>query len=45
MELGFYLALTMSLEVLTTLDVADVCPMRKTSRGRTPTITASGSEE
>ena len=40
-----YLALTTSSEVLTTMGIADVCPKRKTSRGRPPTITASGSEE
>ena len=27
------------------MGIADVCPTRKTSRGRPPTITASGSEE
>ena len=43
LELGLYLALTTSPEVLTTMGTADVC--RKTSRGRPPTITASGSEE
>ena len=45
LELGLYLALTTSSEVLTTMGIADVCPTRKTSRGRPPTITASGSEE
>ena len=45
LELGLYLALTTSPEVLTTMGIADVCPTRKTSRGRPPTITASGSEE
>ena len=32
-------------EVLTMMGIADVCATRKTSRGRPPTITASGSEE
>ena len=45
LELGLYLALTTSFEVLTTMGISDVCPTRKTSRGRPPTITASGSEE
>ena len=27
------------------MGIADVCPTRKTSRGRPPTITSSGSEE
>ena len=45
MELGLYLALTTSPEVLTTMGIADVCPTRKTRRGRPPTTTASGSEE
>ena len=45
LKLGLYLALTTSPEVLTTMGIADVCPTRKTIRGRPPTITASGSEE
>ena len=44
-ELGFYLAVTTSPEVLTTQGIAGVCPTRKTNKGRPPTITASGSEE
>ena len=45
LELGLYLTLTTSPEVLITMGIADVCPTRKTSRGRPPTVTASGSEE
>ena len=45
LELGLYLTLTTSPEVLITMGIADVCPTRNTSRGRPPTITASGSEE
>ena len=45
LDLGLYLALTTSPAMLTTMGIADVCPTRKTSRGRPPTITASGSEE
>ena len=44
-ELGFYLAVTTSPEVLTKLGIAGVCPTRKTNKGRPPTITVSGSEE
>ena len=44
-ELGLYLAVTTSPEVLTKLGIADVYPTRKTNKGRPPTITASGSEE
>ena len=40
-----YLAVTTSPEVLTKLGIGDVCPTRKTNKGRPPTITASGSEE
>ena len=38
-------ALTVSPELLMELDIADVCPTRKTVKGRPPTITASGNEE
>ena len=44
-ELGLYLPVTTSPEVLTKLGIAGVCPTRKTNKGRPPTITASGSEE
>ena len=44
-ELGLYLAVTTTPEVLTKLGIADVYPTRKTNKGRPPTITASGSEE
>ena len=44
-ELGLYLALTTSPEVLARMEITNVCPTRKTNRGRPPTITASGSEE
>jgi len=44
-ELGLYLAVTTSPEVLTKLGIAGVCPTRKTNKGRPPTITATGSEE
>ena len=44
-ELGLYLTVTTSPEVLTKLGIAGVCPTRKTNKGRPPTITASGSEE
>ncbi|PFX15321.1 Transposon Ty3-G Gag-Pol polyprotein [Stylophora pistillata] len=32
-------------EVLARMEITNVCPTRKTNRGRPPTITASGSEE
>ena len=44
-ELGLYLALTVTPELLTELGVAGVCPTRKTTKVRPATVTASGREE
>lgn len=44
-EVGLYLAINIEPEVLQRLNIADVCPSRKSKRGPKPTITASGAEE
>ena len=44
-EVGLYLAINIEPEVLQRSNIADVCPTRKSKRGRKPTITASGAEE
>ena len=44
-EAGLYLTINIEPEVLQTSNIADVCPTRKSKRGRKPTITASGAEE
>ena len=44
-EVGLYLAINIGPEVLQRSNIADVCPTRKSKRGRKPTITASGAEE
>jgi hypothetical protein len=44
-ELGLYLALTMEAKDMKKLGITEVCPERKSNRGRPPTITSSGSEE
>ena len=44
-ELGLYVALTVSPDILTELGIADMCPTRKTAKGSPPTMTVSGSEQ
>ena len=44
-ELGLYLVLTMKPEELEELNLTDVCPTRKSNRGRPPTIIARSKEE
>ena len=44
-EVGLYLAINTESEVLQRSNITDVCPTKKSKRGRKPTITASGTEE
>ncbi|CAB4043091.1 Hypothetical predicted protein [Paramuricea clavata] len=44
-ELGLNFALTMEAKDVKKLGITEVCPERKSNRGRPPTITSSGSED
>ncbi|CAB3989958.1 Hypothetical predicted protein [Paramuricea clavata] len=43
-EVGLYLALNIKPEMLKKIGIAEVCPTRKSNKGRPPTITGSGAE-
>ena len=43
-EVGLYLALNIKPEMLKKIGIAEVCPTRKSNKGRPPTITGSGTE-
>ena len=43
-EVGLYLALTKKRSTLKRAGLEEVCPTRRSERGRPPTITASGCE-